>query len=335
MTKGISVDFFWSLVTRRFLILIALGIHMMAIADINPPITSVKITTRTLSALPSCLHYKIKGVCFWQAAGITSTTPYISHYLPDIVVSVFNKFNENPWLEIRNTLDQAGALTEQQIIKSIAKTQAGGGQHEFNDPQQQNTFFKAVDIVGNPALLTLPTEPLLLLSTATPLKPYFQSMLDSILWRGFSPFADFEQTYATATLLTRYIGKDGGLVNWGNAIPFEGKIQTSNDAKAAAVVAQRASNLITTQHASGFGHIYQPLSTKCGQGCTAATIKERDDDTQFQMIYPIDENRCQVFGSTINFGNKAEVQTNGAYIWVVWRKYEGCVQGVGEYMGRT
>ena len=48
------------------LLLFALCIAATANAGINPPITSIEVTARTLSALPSCLHYTVKGVCFWQ-----------------------------------------------------------------------------------------------------------------------------------------------------------------------------------------------------------------------------------------------------------------------------
>ena len=69
----------------------------------SSPITSAEITARTLAALPSCLHYQIKGVCFWNLDGVITTTPYLQHYLPDVVVSVFNKPDENPWLALKNT----------------------------------------------------------------------------------------------------------------------------------------------------------------------------------------------------------------------------------------
>jgi len=324
------------MIKRHYLLLLTLfSIAAVTAQADTPAITSVEITARTLAALPSCLHYKVKGVCFWQLNGVITTTEYLEHYVPDAVISVFNKPGENPWLEIRDTLDQAGAIAEKTLVSSIAHTTAGGGQHEFNDTQQQNTFFKAVDAVGNPALTSLPTQPILLPSAATPFKPYFQSMLDSILWRGFSPFAEPEQIYAAATSVIHYIGKEMGAVTWGSAVPFEGKIATSNDAKAAAVIAQRAANLLTANGPSSWGHVYQPLSTICGRECTAAMIKERNEDTQFQMIYPKVETTCQVFGQTISFGEEAETQTKGAYIWVLWRKYNGCIDGAGTYIGRT
>lgn len=226
-------------------------------------------------------------MCYWLTeTGATVTTPYVSHYLPDVVVSVFNSSTDknggNPWVEMNDTIDQAGKIAEQEIIAAIAHVKAGGGQHGFENPLQQNVYFKEVDIVGNPALPLLPTALALLPSSAVPLKPYFQSMLDSALWRGFAPQAEPEQATALTADITHFIGSDGGTINWGGAYPFEGKVETSNDAKAAAVLAQRASILLTAQNS--WTHIYQSLPTKCGQECDAAVIQEDNKDTQFQLV---------------------------------------------------
>lgn len=65
----------------------------------------------------NCLHYQIKGVRYWLTdTGATVTTPYVSHYLPDVVVSVFNPLTDknggNAWLEMNDTIDQAGKVAE-------------------------------------------------------------------------------------------------------------------------------------------------------------------------------------------------------------------------------
>ena len=49
-------------------------------------------------------------------AGAIITTPYVQHYLPDVVVSVFNQPDDNPWLEINATLDQAAAEAQIGLI---------------------------------------------------------------------------------------------------------------------------------------------------------------------------------------------------------------------------
>lgn len=295
------------------------------------------ITESTLAALPHCLDYQIQGVCYWLTdTGETITTPYISHYLPDLVVSVFNpptdKKGGNPWIEMDGTIDQVGKVAQQEIISTLSHVKAGGGQHGFENPLQQNVFFKEVDIVGNPALLLLPTTPALLPSTAHPLNPYFQSMLDSVLWRGFPPHATPEQAYALTANITHFIGSRNGAINWGGTYPFEGKVVTSNDAKAAAVIAQRASILLTAKNS--WTHIHQSLSTNCGQECQAAVIQENDEQTRFQLVHPRQQSSCQVFGKTMDYGTDFEPIAQGAYVWVLWRYYQGCIQGLGSYIGK-
>ncbi len=301
-------------------------------------INTAFITESTIAALPQCLHYQIKGVCYWLTeTGVTVTTPYVSHYLPDVVVSVFNpptdKNGGNPWVEIKDTLDQAGKIAQQEIITSLAHVKPGGGQHGFENPLQQNVYFKEVDIIGNPALPLLPSTPALLPSTASPLKPYFQSMLDSALWRGFAPQAEPEQAAALREDITHFIGSNGGAINWGGTYPFEGKVETSNDAKAAAVIAQRASILLTAKNS--WMHVYQPLSIKCGQECDAAVIQEDDQNTQFQLIYPKNQSSCQVFGKTNSYGEDYESAGQEAYVLILWRHYQGCIQIPGIYTGKV
>lgn len=313
---------------------IFIGLAWLVSGTVLASTNSVEIIANTLAAVPNCLDYQVKGMCFWVSLeGVKTTTPYLEHYLPDAVVSVFNRPGDNPWLEMHYTLDQIGKTAEQSLISAIAKVPAGGGQHDFNNPLEQNTFFKEADVIGNPALPLLTSDVVLLHSTAIPFLPYYQSMLDSVLWRGFPPEALPEQAYAVGMSVTHYIGTDGGAINWGSALPFEGKVATSNDAKAAAVIAQRASNLLTATHT--WGHVYQPLSTHCGQECTAATIAERNADTKFQLIYPAAQETCQVFGKTTTYGLDIEKQTQGAYVWVVWRKYRGCISGAGAYVGKV
>ncbi len=226
---------------------------------------SAEIIAETMAGLPACLHYEIKGSCFWlNATGSIITTPYVQHYLPDAVVSVFNEPHDNPWLEMNVTLDTAAAEAQVGLISVVTGGMiAGGGQHSFHQPMEQHVFFKEADVIGNPAIATLPTTPMLLPAAAIPLQPYFQSMLDSVLWRGFPPLAIPEQAMAYGEDITHTVGK--GATVWGGAYPFEGKVITGNDAKAAAVIAQRASQLLTASNA--WGHLHQPLPTVCGTEC--------------------------------------------------------------------
>ncbi len=302
-----------------------------AYADIN----SATITAATLKATPNCLHYKVRGTCYWLSDWDVTTTPYVEHYLPDVVVTVFNKPGDNPWTEMKLSIDKAGAIAEQKIISSLTGFEAGVGQHSFADQHEQSVFFKETDVVGNPAI-SLFSAYYLLPSTASSLTPYYQSMLDAALWRGLPqiPTALAEEDYAIVADMTHHIGT--GLINWGGVYPHEGKVSTNNDAKAAAVMAQRASDLITSTDLMHLtGHIYQSLSNSCGEECNAAPVQENSEKTQFQMIYPTVDLTCDYFGKTVNDGEDRETKAQGAYAWVIWRKYEGCRNGDGQFMGET
>jgi integrating conjugative element protein (TIGR03756 family) len=316
--------------------LIVFLLSLLAFKNIFAVTNSATITVSTLKAFPNCLHYKIKGVCYWAGATGINTTPYVEHYLPDAVVAVFDKAGVNPWTEINLSLDQAGKVAQQQIISGLTGFDAGNGNHSLGDVHEQNVFFKEVDIIGNPALAVLPGALPLLPYTAIPLMPYYQSMLDSAAWRGLPQIktTQAEEAYAMIANIQHHVG--AGLINWGGIYPHEGKVATSNDAKAAAVIAQRAGDLITSNNLVHFsGHIYQTLSSECGQECSAVPVQENSPKTQFQMVYPVEVDTCDYFGKTMSYGEDAETKTNGAYVWVLWRLYRGCRDGVGKFIGKT
>jgi integrating conjugative element protein (TIGR03756 family) len=312
-------------------IFLLIALSEYSFADIN----SATITANTLEALPHCAHYQIRGVCFWVNSQGINTTPYIEQYLPDVVISVFNKPEDNPWTEMKDTLDLVGQTAENQIVSSLTDVNAGSGQHSFHDVHEQQVFFKEVDVIGNPALAVIPSSLGFLPSSATPLLLYYQSMVDAATWRGLPQAKTplMEEAYAVVADVNHHIGSFP--INWGGIYPHEGKITSSNDAKAAAVIAQRAGDLITSSNPVIIGHIYQSLSNRCGEECTASSVQENSRDTQFQMIYPIEQNSCDYFGKKVEFGKEAEQKTKGAYVWVLWRHYKGCANGDGQYVGKT
>ena len=292
-------------------------------------VNSATIIKSTLKALPNCLHYKIPmHFCLWvNEWGDINTTPVENHYLPDLVISVFIKPQDNPWFESNKTIDIVGKPIQQGIIHGMTGIDAGSGNHILQDQHEQNVIFKEVDILGNPALSVMPG---LLPSTATPWLPYFQSMTDSLLWRGLPPTALPEEGMALTLNVIHHIGS--GLTNWGGIYPHEGKVLSDNDVKASAVIAARAADLLTSHYQ--LGHIYKQLSTNCGEHCDAAAIQENSKETYFQMIYPIEQNDCHILGDEQSYSPDM-LNTNGSYVWIVWRHYEGCADGDGQYIGRT
>jgi integrating conjugative element protein (TIGR03756 family) len=211
----------------------------------------------------------------------------------------------------------------------------GWGQSSTNDPHDLDTHFKEVDVVGNPAITALGALGFLLLpSTATSFVPYYSSLSDASIWRS-----TWTEMFYPASIIPG-MNEVGSfpLNDWGSVYPRTGFINQPNDAKASAVIAQRAIDIVTKTTQP---HIYNPLKTgSCGDHCTVLAVKENDGNTgQFQMIYPTAENRCSVFGEndvlnpTPWKSNEAQ-KGNGNYVWVLWRHYEGCIKGTGKYIGQ-
>jgi integrating conjugative element protein (TIGR03756 family) len=315
---------------KRLLICLCLILTTSAQAD-GSQINSGTIIKDTLFALPKCLHYHPSvHFCIWVSEwGEINTTPIVSHYLPDLVISVFTKPHDNPWMEVNKLVDSAGQPIQKTMIKSYTGLDVGSGNHTLIDQHEQNIIFKESDVVGNPALALIP-EHGLLPSTATPWRPYFQSMSDSLLWRGMPPMALPEEGMAIGLNAIHHIGT--GLTNWGGVYPHEGKVVSDNEVKASAVIAQRAGDLVTSR--SEYGHIYKYLSSACGEHCSAAPIQENSKETYYQMIYPVTQNDCYTLGNNDSYSSSMQ-NPEGAYVWIVWRHYEGCTDGDGQYFGRT
>ena len=294
-------------------------------------ITSVHIVHSTLTAAMKsdggCLQYHVPTrFCLWLSPWVgRNTTPVLDHYLPDLVVIIYRNAGENPWIEANTLFDTPSAIVQSHVIQHI-----GSGDHTFLDAHEQQVIFKEADVIGNPALAILPNSigEMLLTSTATPLKPYFQSMLDTALWRGFMPEALPEETVSVALGAIHHIGS--GLIDWGGVYPHEGSVIGNNDAKASMAIAARAADLLTNP--TGYGHIHQGLENTCGAHCTAAAITENSKDTLFQLIYPIEKTNCVPLGRDDSYDERM-LNDQGAYVWIVWRHYQGCADGQGTFIG--
>lgn len=297
-------------------------------------INSIDITKATLNAglkmHSSCLRYKIPTrFCIWiSPVGGRKLTPMLDHYLPDLVVVVYRNPDDNPWIEAKLLLDKASAGVQQAFFPNV-----GSGNHSFLDNHEQSVIFKEADVIGNPALAIFSDRigMLLLNSTAMPMNPYFQSMLDSTLWRGTMPASAPEELSSVLLSQTHYIGKEL-LANWGSIYPHEGSVIGIDDAKASMVIAQRAADLLTNNQI--VGHVHQSLELICGQHCHSTAIKENSKDTLFQPIYPYQSNECSELGSDESYSEKM-LNEKDAYAWIVWRHYQGCADGDGVYIGVT
>jgi integrating conjugative element protein (TIGR03756 family) len=291
--------------------------------------TSIEITAHTIKAVPKCLRYKVPTrFCLWVSwsAGlpIYTVTPILDHYLPDLVVTIYRNKGENPWFEAKKLDEVSGAVQEAAI------SNVGSGNHSFMSLRDQQVIFKEADVIGNPGLLLAPKFGKVLLgSTATSFKPYFQSMLDSLLWRGFPPAALIEQAEAVGLGLFHHVGT--GITDWGSVYPHEGRALAIDDAKGSMVIAERATDLVTQTDKDIFGHVRFQLSNDCGKHCKASPVTENSEETLFQRIYPSSEDDCAILGSDESYTSNM-LNEKGAYVWIVWRHYQGCPDGGDQFV---
>lgn len=306
-------------------------------------LNSVDIVTHTMNGVTqgNCMDWKITGVCFWLDCDpicSVNTTLKVDHFLPDLVVSVYGKLNENPWDEIRTTVDKAAYVAARPQTREMAGVDPGTGNQTVVQPQEHDNHFKEVDIIGNPALWFFKRlEHIYLPSQATPLMPYYVSLADAYIWR--SPL--LEIALHPSGLVPGYRIVGSLLNNWGSIFPRNGFIQQPADAKAAALIAQRAADIVTAQNTSAAPHLVKTLSsTSCGDHCTVEDSRENDmGSMRWQMIYPTNQKQCSIFG-TQDFPGQPWGQADfkkgqGNYTWILWRHYHGCIPGEGKYIGST
>lgn len=291
-------------------------------------IDTATISQLTLNAVSACADYKIMGVCLWlRCLGPVCrvvTSPRISHYLPDVVVSVYARSGGNPWQEM--------------ALAGNSQVYKGGSVTRPSRPLMTSVSlqYKFADIIGNPLVSTtgLKFGKFSCQSAAVSFKPYFLSNYDAFSWIQGIPERLFPQSYIPGL---REIGRFP-LNSWGSVYPRTGFIMNGEEPKRAAVIAQRAADIVTRRWQP---HIYIPLSGCHGRGChPPPPLKENDPNSgKWQMLSPVAERQCTVFGGNDALrlrswaSNKSDSKQQ--YTWNLWRKYVCCIPAKGTYIGQV
>lgn len=302
-----------------------------AFANGGTTVNSLEVVKGTMTGVSNCLHYKVTGLCFWLRCSPTGchveNTLKVSHYLPDAVITVYTRHNNNPWNFVKTIVDPPAFNAGQWQLKQFDDMKMGSGEEHDNSSRDLDDRFHEVDIIGAPALAVLNKSPFLLKSSAEPDVPYYSSLLDAQGWR----FPGIERFYPGSQIPG--IDEIGTFVlhDWGGLYPRNGFVNQPDDAKAGAVDALRAATIITRKNQP---HIYKLLPNTCGKHCKIDGVKENSKNTQFQMIYPKIENQCVVFGksdavSLHSWEINAAVKGHDRYIWILWRHYHGCLPDKG------
>ena len=310
------------------------------------------------------LNYKVIGACFWirwHWYGPTiSSTLKVDHFVPGTVVSVFRgytKQGQNAWSD----MDKHGPIYPDKVFKKAGELEIkgskwlkkygsfGDGQTSWGNGNSSSNHdgmekFKEVDVMGDPGLV-----PFYLLGFAMispdiwPYRYVYSSLQDPIAWR-FPTIDMITHPIDTFNPFGRVVG--GKIINWGGVYPRTGFIDQAGDFKAGFVDAVRAADIAT----SGYGRSIHPLPSgvgACGSHCdvwptnTDSNNRIENDfqNIKFQEIYPNVQTEAKStftdkdvvsFGGT--YGQDQAKKGGGNYVWVMWRRHKGCIQGDGKYL---
>ena len=299
------------------------------IESTKPPylINTLHISTRVISKIVSNSHYKIIGACTWLVSDPfpnTVTTPAVEQYLPDLIVTVSNKPEENPWME-------AGFLFENQAARALyQKTYmlATGFPLGFGDDAGQTNNMhindertRVVDVIGSPAAFY--RIPYLSHTPETQFGlPYYISEADAVMDRSELGEIPYMATHPQL-LINHEIG------TWGHEIPRLMRVTQPSRFRASVVAAMHAADIVTNKNRP---HVTKSTANSCGKNCVIANVihDPKNQKVIWQEIYPL--NRNLIPGDANDLGIDDEKAGNGNYVFVIWRKYRGCIQQKGKLM---
>lgn len=276
-------------------------------------ITSAQITASSLST--DCLDYKIVGICVWLHCGwggcSIRTSLKVRHYIPELVVSSYERRDGNPWTEARI------------LLSEIALTQLDGGRDSNRHKHSQdNTRFKFADAIGHPSTFVFNQFASLMgytcESPSVSMRPYTISNLNTLAWRYAIP----EMVYPSALIPgKREMARTGDM--WGNIYPRSGFLNHVHDYKTAAVTAQRTADFVTRLSQP---HVYIPLHAKSKDGYwPPGGVVENTNNHKWQMLAPQMQNTCRVWPDRQASNPYSDrIDPQGNYAWALWRPYECC-----------
>ncbi|MDP8185344.1 TIGR03756 family integrating conjugative element protein [Phocoenobacter skyensis] len=258
------------------------------------------------SGSTDCLDYRVSGICFWLYCtpwGCSiRTSVKVSHFQPEMVVSVYNHKKQNPWKE----------------MNFMSKGKDGGGNRskESEAVKYSQLTFKNATAIGHPEGLIskmLAKTGYYCSSQTTSFTPYFLSELDKLAWTKYIP----EMAYPEALVPgMREISKNSD--TWGNVFPRGGFVTQKDAYKASAVVAQRVANIVSKNWQP---HIYIPAAKRNSDGrWYPGEVKENDKKThKWQQLFPKTLKSCDIFPDS-----PPQLSTKGNYAWALWRPYSCC-----------
>ena len=302
-------------------------------------ITIAGINAKVMSKVFKNSHVKIIGTCLFIDGTLFPKphfTTEIEQLLPDLVVSVYNRKDSNPWYEVNKLYENELArksykLVVDKLSSALLGMNISSGEGNTSNSTRKvnakNEQTRIVDVIGSPAsLLSFPF--LTHRASTTPYGAYYLSQLDEFVDRTVLA----ETTYMAGHLwLTLHspIGTEASL--WGSEIPRIMRVNTPYRFRASVVAAMHAADIATNNN---FAHTKMPASTdnSCGKNCAVSSVTF--DPTQkniiWQEVFP--KNRNVLPGKDGDSGIDDDKEGKGNYVFVIWRKYRGCIQAPGKFI---
>jgi integrating conjugative element protein (TIGR03756 family) len=284
------------------------ALSLLLVSGPSLALDSARITASAFS--PNCLEYRVVGLCFWLFCTPfgckVKTSTKVRHFIPELVVSSYTTTGNNPWTEM-------AALSS-----PINGAEGGGNLITPNTLRDNLPRFKNVDGIGHPggsvATQLAAQSGYACTSGAAAFQPYYLSTLDSLAWRHGIPESVYPESLTPGV---REIGHQASGNMWGNVNPRQGFLVQPDDFKAAAVMAQRAGDVITR---NGQPHVYVPLTPAPRDGYwPPGPIVENEASThKWQLLSPQVQPTCAIFPS------EPLQSADGGYAWSLWRPYSCC-----------
>jgi len=288
--------------------------------------------------LDACMQWRYPiGLCVWLTCtpvGCSVDTSLMAgHYNPDLVVSAYHRTADNPWEEAKSLYGALQLSAGQTLLQQFGLSVFLGGGVRVEDmfyPDHRNLIFKETDAIGHPVASVnqwiATAFPMLCPSETQSFVPYLLSTSDLLAWRFAIPEGAFPEAWVPGL---REIGR-WPLNTWGAVYPRHGFVTQSEDPKAAAVVAQRAGDLVTRSQQP---HVYLPTTATQSSGGMhvwwPGPLREMDRASgHWQMLVPLISQGCEIFGAddTTQPASWADgkVDPEGDYVWTLWRPYKCC-----------
>ena len=299
-------------------------------------ITSFGIAGKITPKLFSLGFPKIIGGCVFKDGKFFPDfyfTLAVEQLIPDLVVSVYNEKDSNPYSEIKaayenGALEKAYKIERDTISKTllgiVVPSGDGSTSAQKSGRHGRGERIRIVDVVGAPLnfihfpFISHNPEPY-------PLIPYYLSQADGISDR----YELLETPYLLShpgLALSSPIGDPLSL--WGHEVPRTMRVNNPYRFRASVVAGMHGADIATN---SQVGHIptIGRLSNSCGQNCVISNVvyDRTKKNIIWQEVFP--NNRIISPGDTNDLGMDDDLKGKGNYVFVVWRKYRGCLQAPG------